>query len=219
MSVLPRYTLWGIVIAIVFIVFNCKDLGMVAPLTGFRSSNASVTVVKASTVPVSLSGGVTPYSITRQPSALIATAILNSSTLVITGIDTGQTIIVVSDSKLPTPDTVKIQIIVAPQPPTQSVSFAGQIQPIFNANCTGCHGTNGDLTLTASVSYSQIYHVPASSSCTSLHRVFPNDANNSVLYLKVVGATCGSRMPQGGSLSTTEINLIRDWINQGALNN
>jgi hypothetical protein len=219
MSVLPRYILCGIVIALVLIVFNCKDLGTVAPLTGFRSSSANVTVVKAFTVPVSLSGGTTPYSITRQPSALIATAILNSSTLVITGVDTGQTSIVVSDSKSPIPDTVEIQIIVVTQPPTQSVSFAGQIQPIFNANCTGCHGTNGGLTLTAGVSYSQLYHVPASSSCTSLHRVFPNDANNSVLYLKVVGSTCGSRMPQGGSLSQTEINLIRDWINQGASNN
>ena len=185
----------------------------------FRSSSANVTVVKASTIQVSLSGGTTPYLITKQPSTLIATAILNSSTLVITGVDTGQTPIVVSDSKLPIPDTVEIQIIVVAQPPPQVVSFTGQVQPIFNANCTGCHGTNGGLTLTAGVSYSQLYHVPASSSCTSLHRVFPNDANNSVLYLKVVGSTCGSRMPQGGSLSITEINLIRDWINQGALNN
>ena len=219
MSVLPRYTLWGIIIALIVIVFNCKDIGTVAPQTGFRSSSTNVTVVKASTVSVSLSGGTTPYTITRQPSALIATSVLNSSTLAITGVDTGQTPIVVSDSKSPIPDSVEIQIIVVTQPPTQNVSFAVQIQPIFNANCTNCHGTNGDLTLTAGASFNQLYNIQASSSCTSLYRVFPNDADNSVLYRKVAGTTCGSRMPVGGSLLQTEINLIHDWINQGALNN
>jgi len=219
MSLLRKYISLIAVIALIVIVFNCKDLGTVAPPTGFGSSSASVTVVKTSTATVLLSGGTTPYSITRQPNALIATAILNSSTLVITGIDTGQTSIVVSDSKLPIPDTVEIQIIVVTQSPPQSVSFAGQIQPVFNANCINCHGTSGGLNLTAGVSYSQLYHIPASSSCTSLHRVFPNDADNSVLYKKVAGITCGSRMPLGGSLSQTEINLIHDWINQGAQNN
>ena len=177
MSILTRYTLLGFSIALAVILFNCKDLGTIVPPTGFRSSRTNVTVVKASTVPVSLSDGTTPYAITRQPNTLIATVALNSSTLTITGVDTGQTSIVVSDSKSPNPDTVEIQIIVVDQPSLPVVSFAILIQPIFNANCTNCHGTNGDLTLTASVSYSQLYHVPASSSCTSLHRVFPNDAD------------------------------------------
>ncbi len=219
MSLLRKYISWAAISALIVTLFNCKDLGTVAPPTGFISSSTNVTVIKASTFQVQLSDGTAPYKITRQPSSLIATAVLNSSILIITGVDTGQTYIVVSDSKSPTPNTVEIQIIVVTQPPTQSVSFAGQIQPIFNANCISCHGTNGGLTLTASVSYSQLYHVTASSSCTSLHRVFPIDADNSVLYKKVSGTTCGSRMPLGGSLLQTEINLIRDWINQGANDN
>jgi hypothetical protein len=43
------------------------------------------------------------------------------------------------------------------------------------------------------------------------------DANASMLYLKVAGTTCGTRMPRGGApLAQTDIDLIRDWIAGGA---
>jgi len=37
---------------------------------------------------------------------------------------------------------------------------------------------------------------------------------------RLEGSTCGNRMPLGGSqLPAASIQLIRDWISQGALNN
>ena len=54
-------------------------------------------------------------------------------------------------------------------------------------------------------------------------RVVPGDPERSVLYIKVASTSFsvpnyGNRMP-GMSLSPTEIQLIRDWIEAGAPNN
>ncbi len=103
--------------------------------------------------------------------------------------------------------------------PPAVISFSQQVQPIFNGSCTGCHGVEGDLSLTAGASYGQLVNITAQSSCTQLVRVLPLKADSSVLYLKLSGSSCGSRMPQGGSLSQTDIDRIRDWINEGAANN
>jgi hypothetical protein len=56
--------------------------------------------------------------------------------------------------------------------------------------------------------------------CAGVLRVKPSDAANSALYRRIEG-TCGSLMPLDGSgaLPQAQRDLIRDWINQGALNN
>ena len=48
----------------------------------------------------------------------------------------------------------------------------------------------------------------------------PNDPDNSLVQ-KIEGtAAVGARMPRGlPPLSTANINLIRQWVEQGALNN
>jgi hypothetical protein len=50
--------------------------------------------------------------------------------------------------------------------------------------------------------------------------VIPNDADNSILFKKVDGSGAyGSNMPLSQSLSTTQIDAIKQWINEGAQNN
>ena len=211
--------------AILFIVFtlaivqSCKDMGSPPPVqTGLSASSSNVTVVKGATTQITLSGGVTPYTVTRPPDPLKASVSLASSVLTIAGVDTGITSTVVADHKIPAADSVEISISILGT--SAPVSFANKIQPIFNNQCTSsCHGSNGGLSLDQGTSYSHLVNVQAQSSCTSLRRVPPNDAANSVLYRKVSGAACGSQMPQGSSLSASDIALIRDWINQGANNN
>ncbi len=104
-------------------------------------------------------------------------------------------------------------------PQSGAVSFSKSLQPIFNNNCISCHGIEAGLTLSQGVSFGMLLYVPAQSSCVGLYRVLPGNADSSVLYRKVSGTSCGARMPQGGILSGQEIGLVRDWINQGALNN
>jgi len=210
------FKILSLVIIAAVIVFNlqCKHPIAPQPPQGLRSNQGSVTLLKTTTVQVNLSGGTIPYSIKTKPDSATATATLTSATLSITGIDTGHTFIVVQDSKSPQPDSVKIQISVVLSLP---VSFSNDIQPIFNAHCTNCHGGQGGLTLTSGASYNQLVHVLAQSSCTVMYRVLPYQAANSVLYRKVSGTSCGNTMPVGGSLTTAQINSLRDWINQGAL--
>jgi hypothetical protein len=209
-----------IVAFIIVVIDSCKDIGTELPsASGLSASSTQVSVVKGASKQITLSGGKSPYSIKRQPNVAKATVSLASSNLTISGIDTGSTNTLVADSKIPIADSLEIIISILASPPL--VSFSNQIQPIFNLNgqCTGCHGGSGGLTVTAGVSYNNLVNVNAQSSCTSLKRVRPFDAVNSVLYKKVSGSTCGSQMPLGGALSTSDIALIRDWINQGANNN
>ena len=112
-------------------------------------------------------------------------------------------------------------------PPGSSVSFSQQIQPIFNNNgCVGCHGGSGGLSLAPGQSHHNLVNVNAQAGCTTKKRVLPGNPNESVLYIRIAATTpdteCGpnSRMPQGGPrLPQATIDLVRDWIAQGAKNN
>jgi mono/diheme cytochrome c family protein len=108
-----------------------------------------------------------------------------------------------------------------PDPEPVVVSFAADIQPIFDANCVGCHGAGGSggLDLRASATPGSLVNVAASGYAGS--RVVPGDPHVSVLYLKIEGdASTGARMPFGGAaLSPALRTLIHDWIEQGAPDN
>jgi len=108
-------------------------------------------------------------------------------------------------------------------PSTDSSNLLSQIQQqIFSPICTECHtGSQAPLGLrleSADLAYQFLVNVDAIGD-PSFKRVSPSAADNSFIYLKITGdVRAGSRMPLGRpSLSTTQINLIRDWINQGAL--
>ena len=115
-----------------------------------------------------------------------------------------------------------------PPPPTgQPVSYAGQIQPIFNAHCIDCHAGSGPplsgltLSLEAGVSHAEIVNQPSEQDA-SLTLVVPGDPAGSLLYLKVSSDTppVGSTMPLfSARLSSNEVALLRDWIAQGAQDN
>jgi mono/diheme cytochrome c family protein len=90
--------------------------------------------------------------------------------------------------------------------PTTPVSFATDIQPIFNTSgCIGCHKPGGPTpNLTAGNSYQSLI---------SNGLVIAGNAVSSVLYQEV----------STGSMSAypdaTQVALIQNWINQGAKNN
>lgn len=91
------------------------------------------------------------------------------------------------------------------------VSYASEVQPIFDANCAGCHGSNGGLNLS---SYSSLMAGTSNNGPV----VTPGDGANSYLVRKLKGDGVGV-MPPSGSLSSATIQTIEDWIDQGAQNN
>ena len=114
-----------------------------------------------------------------------------------------------------------------------AVSFALEVKPILLARCGGCHlkatggaggmslGTQAELAYAAMVGQDTVNANPA---CADLMRVDATSADpmKSSLYVKIVGATCGNRMPVGSNptpLDETQVELIGRWIAEGAQNN
>lgn len=107
-----------------------------------------------------------------------------------------------------------------------TVSFASQVQPIFSANCTGggCHSGGSPregMSLETGSSYAALVNAP-STQCTGKQRVVPGQVPQSYLMNKLLGyqMCAGTKMPKANqSLTTSEIELIRAWICNGAPNN
>jgi hypothetical protein len=112
------------------------------------------------------------------------------------------------------------------------VSFANDIQPIFDARCGFCHDAvslRGGLDLTAGSSFANLVDQPTSAGCMETApgsvRVVAFDPQSSMLWLKTRpdDSRCGSPMPFGtgglGLIAPDEFALIETWISQGALDN
>jgi len=91
-----------------------------------------------------------------------------------------------------------------------AVSYANDVQPIFEANCTRCHGRRRQEKKLNLTSYPTL---------VSRNVVSPGDAEGSSLYQKITLPGSG-RMPlQGDPLSQQDIDKIKKWINAGATDN
>ena len=102
----------------------------------------------------------------------------------------------------------------------EAVSFAADIQPVFNAHCVGCHGAggNGGLDLRAGLSYGHLVGVVSPN--YGIARVTAGDADASLLYRKLSGAAgVGSVMPPTGQLDAGTLDLVERWIAEGARDN
>jgi hypothetical protein len=87
------------------------------------------------------------------------------------------------------------------------VSYQNDIVPLWG-QCVGCHNGNEPPDLLNN-SYDNLLN----------GFVVPDDADASVLYQSLLGINGVSLMPPGGQWPDNKINLVRDWINQGALDN
>lgn len=108
------------------------------------------------------------------------------------------------------------------QTPVVVASAFGEIQStIFTPICMECHGVIGGsagLSLAAPGSFANIVGV-SSTQVSSLSRISPNDPDNSYLVQKIEGiAAVGGQMPLGGPpLPQESIDLVRQWVTDGAL--
>ncbi len=92
--------------------------------------------------------------------------------------------------------------------PNEDVSYQSDIIPLW-AQCVGCHNGNEPPDLRDNVSYNDLLN----------GFVVPGDADASILYKSLLGIDGISLMPPGSQWPDTKINLVKDWINQGALDN
>ena len=99
--------------------------------------------------------------------------------------------------------------------PVEDVSFANEIQPFFDlkiegTSCADCHSGAIAPDLTAGNSYDAIINGGY---------IVPNDLDNSVLYQTLITTDPSKLMPPNGGVSDEDINLVKSWIEQGALDN
>tara|TARA_X000000950_G_scaffold265740_1_gene340357 strand:+ start:167 stop:805 length:639 start_codon:yes stop_codon:yes gene_type:complete len=93
------------------------------------------------------------------------------------------------------------------------INYESQIQPIFNTNCVSCHTPGGSATLDLT-SYNGVMTGGWTGTA-----VEAGDHVNSLLYQRLIlpQFTAGS-MPPNVPLSQSQINLIAQWIDEGAGN-
>lgn len=103
-------------------------------------------------------------------------------------------------------------------------SFSADVFEILvRRDCTagGCHGRGeGGLTMTsAATAYANLVNTPSTASGEI--RVIPGNAEDSYLMKKLENrASAGARMPlTGPPLDATDLQNIRNWIDQGASDN
>ena len=93
------------------------------------------------------------------------------------------------------------------------VSYDQEIQPIFDIECIGCHDdTHLYLDLRSCCSYDQLL-----SNGTGAPYVNPDDPEQSKLYRHLTGDL--TLMPPFGALPDNQLDLVIQWIEEGALNN
>ncbi len=96
---------------------------------------------------------------------------------------------------------------------TQSIDFTRDIEPIFRANCAGCHGEKkaaGQLRLDNKAL--------AMKGGINGAVIVPGKSAESRLVHRILGEGGEKRMPLGGeALKPEQIQLIRAWIDQGAV--
>ena len=93
-----------------------------------------------------------------------------------------------------------------PPPPGDTLSYSGDIQPIFDRGCTSCHSTGGvPPDLTPANSYAQLF---------SNNLIDVTTPHNSILYIEVAEGGSMNKYTQPG-----DADMIEDWIGKGALNN
>ena len=114
-----------------------------------------------------------------------------------------------------------ILVLVAGCGKKQPVSFKSQIQPILNARCTQCHGTDiarGKIVM-SSTSFMNSHTISGKEPL-----VVPGNPYQSRLYILCETNQPHFRMPPDTSRSTAplppgELELLRHWIAEGAKDN
>ena len=100
----------------------------------------------------------------------------------------------------------RIFLLLLLAPLTAQVDYDSEIQPIFNSKCIQCHGSSAGLNLS---SYANIMQGSMNGDV-----IIPYDHAASELWKRV---NSGQMPPGNNDLTNAQVNLIAQWIDEGAL--
>jgi len=96
-----------------------------------------------------------------------------------------------------------------PTTATEEPTFVADIKPLFDTNCSMCHGSLGGWDASG--------YQSTMTTGNNAPVIVPGDPNASILLQKLLGTQeFGGPMPPSGGLSDAEIQMIEDWISNGA---
>jgi len=124
-----------------------------------------------------------------------------------TVIDTNTTV-VDTNTTIPDTNTTTVDTNTTTQPPVATLSFATDVEPILTTLCAGCHGTQGNFSITN--------NTPYAGTVAFVDTTTPE--NSQLLQKGAAVVTHGGGNILGGTASADYIT-IRDWIAEGALDN
>ncbi len=108
-------------------------------------------------------------------------------------------------------------VVIPTTPPTEAsaqtatISFVNDVLPILESRCLNCHGGKETKEGLDVSTYESIMVGSENGSV-----ITPGDADNSLFAEQVVSQEMPKRGPK---LTPPQVQIIVDWINQGALNN
>jgi Ankyrin repeats (3 copies)/Planctomycete cytochrome C len=97
----------------------------------------------------------------------------------------------------------------AGQPPS-TIDFQRDVQPIFRDHCISCHGPEIQMN-----GFRLDRRADAMRGATQTN-IGPHNAEGSRLYHRLIGTSFGARMPPGAPLSARQIEIVKQWIDEGA---
>jgi hypothetical protein len=101
---------------------------------------------------------------------------------------------------------VPVEVIDPDDPDAPQISYAAEIQPIFDSKCTYCHDGSRNPNLTSGNSYSSL---------SSGGYINTDNPEESKIYTQTDPTAGGSHM----KVSAAESALLLAWIKQGAKDN
>jgi mono/diheme cytochrome c family protein len=95
--------------------------------------------------------------------------------------------------------------------PPASVDFQRDVQPILRDHCVSCHGPEMQMNGLRLDRRGDAMRGGTQSD------IGPGNADGSRLYHRLIGNSVGAQMPPGKPLGDDQIEIIRQWIDEGAL--
>ena len=90
------------------------------------------------------------------------------------------------------------------------VDFGGQVQPLLREHCVSCHGPSQQMN------GFRLDRRSAAMRGGTFPVIAPGNSEGSRFYLKLIGTQFGPQMPPTGRLSDSDIEILKNWIDQGA---
>src|SRR5262245_1824692 len=94
---------------------------------------------------------------------------------------------------------------------TLPVDFARDVQPLFKQHCVSCHGPAQQM------SGFRLDRRRDAMKGGQTAVIGPGNGAGSKLYLRLIGSDYGLQMPPTGALKSEQIQIIKQWIDEGAV--